>query len=112
MEDQKIIMQRIEMLEASVRSFAFTYSEIENLLEKTVEDLRKLGDGMRHTAQRFDNIGIGYRVDPLRNSDSSAQKIADNISRTLASLRRYWYGPEYEEMMKGKLKDERSERKC
>lgn len=111
MEDQKAITQRLDALEASIRSFSFTYAEIEKLLEKSVTDLQVLGDGLRHTAQLFGHIGYGYRADPLRDSDKAAKKIAVNIGETLAILRTYWYGPEWKDMEKGVDKNESIEGK-
>lgn len=106
MVQQRTIEQRLEFLEASVRSFSATYAELEKVLEKTEIDVQGLGSGLQETARLVDGMGWGRRTEPLKGSANAAFRIAQNIRAALDKLRTYWYGPEWKEMTKEKMADE------
>ena len=100
MEDTKTLEQRLEKLEASVRSFASTYAVLEKVLEKAVVDVQELGSGLRETARLFDGFGYGWRTEPLKDSANAAKRISESIKAALDTLDIHWYGSEWKDALK------------
>lgn len=85
----KEIEQRIEFLEASLRSFQHTYAKLDVLLQGISRDFLELGDSISRIAE-----GVSFPNNPCCKLDGGkvARKISKRIDRTLHELSRYWLG--------------------
>jgi len=92
------IEKRLEMVEASLKSFAVTYQAMDDMLGAIHDDLEDL-------AARLDEMSAAMA--PLPNcppkgfkTGDSARRIATKIDKTRDDLAVYWCGAEWKEFLK------------